>query len=115
LWRDEALLLDMLLAAGDARRFVEGLDQAQFDASKLHQAAVARCIGIIDDTATKVSREFRDAHPEIPWREIIGMRHRLIHDYTEIRLDKVWTVLQDELPGLIAALQPLIPPPDANP
>jgi hypothetical protein len=45
LWRDEALLLDMLLAAGDARRFVEGLDQAQFDASKLHQAAVARSSG----------------------------------------------------------------------
>jgi uncharacterized protein with HEPN domain len=62
-----------------------------------------------------VSQEFRAAHPEIEWREIIGMRHRLIHDYTEVRLDIVGAVLQDELPGLIAALQPLIPPPDDNP
>jgi uncharacterized protein with HEPN domain len=92
-----------------------GLDQTQFDASKLHQAAVARCIGIVGEVATKVSREFRDAHPDIPWHEIIGMRHRLIHDYADLRLDKVWSVLQDELPGLIAGLQPLIPPPDAEP
>jgi uncharacterized protein with HEPN domain len=77
----------MLLAAGDARRFVEGLDQARFDASKLHQAAVARRVGIIGEAATKVSREFRDAHAGIPWREIIGVRHRLIHDYTDLRLD----------------------------
>jgi uncharacterized protein with HEPN domain len=115
LWRDEALLLDMKLAAGDALSFVEGLDQLQFNASKLHQAAVVRCLGIIGEAATKVSREFRDAHPEIEWREIVGMRHRLIHDYTEVRLDIVWGVLQDELPGLIAVLEPLIPPPDAGP
>ena len=115
MWRDEALLLDMKLAAGDALSFVEGLDQMQFNASKLHQAAVVRCLGIIGEAATKVSREFRDAHPEIEWREIVGMRHRLIHDYTEVRLDIVWGVLQDELPGLIAVLEPLIPPPDAGP
>jgi len=105
----------MKLAAGDALSFVEGLDQMQFNASKLHQAAVVRCLGIIGEAATKVSREFRDAHPEIEWREIVGMRHRLIHDYTEVRLDIVWGVLQDELPGLIAVLEPLIPPPDAGP
>ena len=115
MWRDEALLLDMKLAAGDALSFVEGLDQMRFDASKLHQAAVVRCLGIIGEAANKVSQEFQDAHPEIEWRKIIGMRHRLIHDYTEVRLDLVWAVLRDELPGLIAALEPLIPPPDAGP
>jgi uncharacterized protein with HEPN domain len=115
LWRDEALLLDMRLAAGDALSFVEGLDQMLFNASKLHQAAVVRCLGIIGEAANKVSQEFRNAHPEIEWRDIIGMRNRLIHDYTEVRLDIVWAVLQDELPGLIAALEPLIPPPDEDP
>src|SRR5208283_2036362 len=105
----------MLLAAGDALGFVEGLDETRFGASKLHQFAVIRCIGIIGEAANKVSRAFRAAHPDIPWRDIIGMRHRLIHDYTEVRLDKVWVVLRDELPKLIAALQPLIPPADANP
>ena len=115
MWRDEALLLDMKLAAGDALGFVEGMDQMQFNASKLHQAAVVRCLGIIGEAAIKVSRGFRDAHPEIASREIVGMLHRLIHDYTDVRLDIVWSVVQDELPGLVAAVQPLIPPPDAEP
>jgi uncharacterized protein with HEPN domain len=115
LWRDEALLLDIKLAAGDALSFIEGLDEARFNASKLHQAAVVRCLGIIGEAASKVSQEFRTAHSEIDWREIIGMRHRLIHNYADVRLDIVWAVLRDDLPGLIAALQPLIPPPDAKP
>ena len=76
---------------------------------------MVRCLTIIGEAATKVSKDYRDAHPEIAWRDIIGMRHRLIHDYTDVRLDIVWTVLQDELPRLIAALQPLIPPPDTTP
>jgi uncharacterized protein with HEPN domain len=114
LWRDEPLLLDMLLAASDARSFVETLDQPQFNDSKLHQAAVIRCLEIIGEAAAKVSREFRDAHPDIEWREITGMRHRLIHNYADVRLDVVWDVLQDKLPRLIADLQPLVPPADDN-
>lgn len=46
MWRDEALLLDILLAAGDACEFVHGLDWAGFANSKLHQSAVERCIGL---------------------------------------------------------------------
>lgn len=71
-----------------------------------------RCLEIISEAAAKVSREFRDAHPDIKWREIIGMRHRLIHNYADVRLDVVWDVVQDKLPGLIAALKPLVPPGD---
>ncbi len=84
MWRDEALLLDIKLAVGDALSFIEGLDQTQFDASKRHQAAVVRCLGIIGEAANKVSQEFRAAHPEIEWREIIGMQHRLSHDYADV-------------------------------
>jgi uncharacterized protein with HEPN domain len=73
---------------------------------------VIRCLEIISEAAAKVSGEFRDAHPDIKWREIIGMRHRLIHNYADVRLDVVWDVVQDKLPGLIAALKPLVPPGD---
>lgn len=78
MWRDDALLLDILLAAGDAREFVQGLDWAGFSNSKLHQSAVERCMGIIGEAASQVSTEFQEHHPEIPWRKIIGMRHRLM-------------------------------------
>jgi len=92
--RDAALLLDMLLAARDAKSFVAGLSEAAFVASRLHQNAVIRSLEIIGEAAGKVSVETCDAHPEIPWRNITGMRHRLIHGYAEVRLDLVWFVVQ---------------------
>lgn len=112
MWRDDALLLDIVLAAGDAREFVHGLDWVGFSNSKLHQSAVERCMGIIGEAAAQVSNDFQERHPEIPWRKIIGMRHRLIHAYNEVRLDVVWEVVRNDLPSLIETLRPLIPPED---
>jgi Protein of unknown function DUF86 len=77
----------MLLAASDARAFVGGLDEAAFRASRLHQTAVIRSLEIIGEVAGKVSPATQAARPEIPWRWITRMRHRLIHGYAEIRLD----------------------------
>jgi uncharacterized protein with HEPN domain len=75
--RDAALLLDMLFAARDAQAFVEGLDETGFLASPLHQNPTIRSLEVIGEAAGKVSVATRTAHPEIPWREITGMRHRL--------------------------------------
>jgi uncharacterized protein with HEPN domain len=107
--RDSALLLDMLLAAQDARTFVKGLGEAAFLASRLHQNAAIRSLEIIGEAAGKVSASTQGAHPEIPWREITGMRHRLIHGYGDVRLDLVWIVLCDRLPPLLAILEQLAP------
>ena len=106
--RDAALLLDMLLAARDARGFVAGMDEAAFLASRLHQNAVIRSLEVIGEAAGKVSPALRAAQPAIPWREITGMRHRLIHGYDEVELDVVWRVLTAHLEPLLAALEPLI-------
>ncbi len=107
--RDAALLLDMLLAARDAQEFVEGLDEAAFLASRLHQNAAIRSLEVLGEAAGKVSAATQTAHPELPWREITGMRHRLIHGYGEVRLDLVWMVLHDRLGPLIAILEQLVP------
>jgi uncharacterized protein with HEPN domain len=112
--RDAALFLDMLLAACDARGFVEGLDETAFFASRLHQNAAIRSLEIIGEAAGKVSTAARAAHPEIPWREITGMRHRLIHGYADVRLDIVWVVLRERLDPLIAALDPIVPREDGE-
>ncbi|MFO1153858.1 MAG: HepT-like ribonuclease domain-containing protein [Rhodospirillales bacterium] len=107
--RDAALLLDMLLAARDASTFVVGMDLAAFMASRLHQNAVIRSLEIVGEAAGKVSPATQALHPEIPWREITGMRHRLIHGYAEVRLNLVWAVVEQHLGPLIAVLEPLIP------
>ncbi len=110
--RDLALLLDMSLAAKDALGFITGMDEAAFRASRLHQNAVIRSLEVIGEAAGKVSPDACARHPEIQWREITGMRHRLIHGYAEVRLDVVWTVLHSSLPPLLKALAPLLPDPN---
>jgi uncharacterized protein with HEPN domain len=109
-WRDAALLLDMALAAEDALSFIARLDERAFLASNLHQSAVIRKLEVISEAAGRVSKSFCAAHPEIPWRQMTGLRHRLIHGYGDVRLDIVWRVVRETLPGLIAILHPLIPP-----
>lgn len=107
--RDAALLLDMLLAARDAREFGAGLDQPSFLASRLHQSAIIRCLEVIGEAAGRVSPAVQSAHPEIPWRSITGMRHRLVHGYNEVQLDVVWSVVRDDLGPLIEVLDRLVP------
>jgi uncharacterized protein with HEPN domain len=62
------------------------------------------------EAAGKVSTAFCAAHPEIPWKQMTGLRHRLIHDYGDVRLDIIWRVTKETLPNLIGMLRPLIPP-----
>lgn len=106
---DEGYLLDMLLAAREACEFVKGMSRADFEESRLHQNAVLKSLEVIGEAARRISPATREAHPEIPWTEIIGMRNRLIHGYFEVDLVKVWETIQHDLPSLIAMLGPLIP------
>jgi uncharacterized protein with HEPN domain len=102
--RDAALLLDIRLAAQDALEFVSGISEAEFLASRLHQYAVIRSLEIIGEAASKLSAATQAARPGTAWREMIGMRHRLIHGYAEVRIDLVWRVVQAKLPALIEQL-----------
>jgi uncharacterized protein with HEPN domain len=99
----------MLLAAQDALDFLQGMDETAFRASRLHQNAVIRSLEVIGEAAGKVSAETRAANAAIPWSEITGMRHRLIHGYAEVRLDVVWAVATQRLPQLLGSLRPLLP------
>lgn len=110
MWRDDALLLDMLLAALHAREFNAGKTWDDFAADKLLQAATQYNLQIIGEAASKVSDEIQSAHPEIPWSKIIAFRHRLVHDYPRIELPKAWNIVTEHVPPLIAALEKIVPP-----
>ena len=110
MWRDEALLLDMLIAASDAREFVSGLDFEAFRHSKLHQNAVVRALEIVGEAASQVSDGYRSQHPDVPWKQMIGMRNRLIHGYSKVSLEVMWDVVDRDLPALIEKIRPLVPP-----
>jgi len=110
MWRDEAYLLDMLIAAREAQDFSKGLTWEEFQRSSLHQHAIAKALENIGEAARKVSDEMKAAHPEIPWRDIIALRHRIAHDYFHLDLVRIWQIVQEDVPVLIQLLEPLVPP-----
>ncbi len=114
--RDEVRLRDMLDEARRARRFVQGKTRADLDKDdQIVGFAVVRALEIIGEAANKVSQETRDTFPQVRWSDIIGMRHRMIHDYANVDYDIVWDVVIYDLPALIAALEALFPDqPDEN-
>ena len=110
MWRDDAWLLDMLLAARRAVRFAAPLTFSEFENDDLHQLAILKAVEIIGEAASRISEETKAEHPDIPWAEIIGLRNRLVHAYFAIQLDIVWQTVQEDLPPLIAQIEPLVPP-----
>jgi len=107
MWRDDALLCDILLAAKKLIKFTAGVSQQEFENSDLLQSAVIRELGVIGEAARAMSLEFQSAHAEIPWHEIIGMRNRLIHEYSRVDLVRVWDTVRHDIPGLVSMLEPL--------
>jgi uncharacterized protein with HEPN domain len=112
MWRDDAYFLDILNAARRVVQYTTGMTGEEFERDDLTQDATMRQLGIIGEAARKVSQETRNAHPEIPWVEIIGMRNRLIHEYSRINLPRVWDTIKNDIPPLITLIEPLVPPPE---
>ncbi len=73
--------------------------------------ALIRAVEIIGEAATRLPATVRDAHPEIPWTPVIGMRNRLVHGYYDVDLDVLWATVSTNLGPLIAALDAMLGPP----
>ena len=106
--RDAAYLWDMLDAAQTVGQLSSGLDFTRYSNDRRTQLAVERSLGIIGEAAGRVSAKFCDAHPEIPWRQIIGQRNVLIHEYGEIKQERIWKVVKENIPQLIESLKPFV-------
>ena len=106
---DDALLLDMLIAARKIVRFSAGLTLDTFEADEMAQSAVIRELQVIGEAARLVSEDAKTAYSAIDWRTIAGMRNRLVHEYFAIRLDVVWQTAIEDVPPLIDWLNNLLP------
>ena len=84
-----------------------GRSRADLDTDRMLLFAVIRAIEVVGEAASKLSEEFRAAHPSIPWRAIIGMRNRLIHAYFDIDTETVWETTTQELPPILNQLREL--------
>lgn len=105
--RDEVLLADMLRYARQASRAAAGLSGADLDADPDRQSMVLWPLIALGEAAAHVSEAYRSAHPEIPWRRIVGLRNVLIHDYSGVDMVAVVEVAQTHVPDLIRQLETL--------
>ena len=95
----------MIEAAERACDYCRTMDCGAFLQDKRTQDAVVRNIEILGEAAKNISNLFRAQHPDIPWKNIAGMRDKLIHDYFGVNLDVVWDVVQTDMPPLILQLK----------
>jgi uncharacterized protein with HEPN domain len=102
---DELYLSHMLETARKASDKVRGISRADYDEDETLRLALAHLVQILGEAARHVTASTQAAHPEIAWREIIGMRHKIVHDYMNLDEDVLWEVVTQDLQPLIAALE----------
>ena len=109
MWKDEGYLLDILTEARKLMNRFSGVPREDFATNEERQYAAFWSIAVMGEAAGKISSDFKDTHPDIPWREMIGIRNVLVHNYARIDLDIVWSVITYSVPRLIHVIEPLVP------
>jgi uncharacterized protein with HEPN domain len=104
-----AAIFDMIQAVERAQRLSSGLSEAEFISNETVRWAIFSQIVILGEAASRLDRRFQNAHPDVPWASVIGMRHRLVHGYDSVDWGRVWKTLRNDLPLLLLQLKALTP------
>jgi uncharacterized protein with HEPN domain len=99
---------DMLDAMDKAEQALTGVDFDRFSEDFIINFAVARALEIVGEAAKRLPPEVRAAYADIPWREMAGMRDRIIHGYDNVNLRIMWDVVKKEIPALKPQLQQIL-------
>ena len=103
-------LLDILEAIARIERYV-ALGKARFLEDELIQVWMIHHLERIGEAVARLGREFHEAHPQVPWREMVAMRNLLVHEYFSVDLEEVWETAVRDLPLLKAQIQTLLESP----
>jgi len=95
----------MLDMAEKALQLALGKSRADFDSDEALAFGLTYLVQVIGEAARRVGPDLTAAHPEVPWRAIVGMRHRVVHEYLHVDRDIVWDVVTKELVPLVEALR----------
>lgn len=99
---------DILENMENIDKFSKDINYEQFIKDKKINYAVVRCIEIIGEAAKNVSKEIRSKYPHVPWKEMAGMRDKVIHFYFGVNLEKVWLVVTRDIPKLKPEIQKIL-------
>ncbi|MCF7809789.1 DUF86 domain-containing protein [bacterium] len=109
---EEAYLLDILNSAHLIVAFMEDIDYPSFINDAKTQSAVLHQLLLMGEAVKHISNGFKSSHQPVQWKDIAGMRDKLIHEYHKVDIDEVWNTVTSDIPRLIDFLTPLIPPED---
>ena len=104
----EDYLRDMLENAEKALSFVSGMNFEDFEIDDKAVYAVIRAFEIIGEAARQIPENIQEANPDIPWREITGMRNKLTHEYFGVNTKVVWRTVHEDLPVIVPLLQKML-------
>lgn len=104
--RDDATVTDLLGAASRIGRFVAGMSRDAFLEDEKTRSAVLHELLVIGEAAKRLSGAFRSANSRLPWRQMAGMRDKLIHAYDAVDLEEVWRTATVDVPAIAAAMSP---------
>lgn len=105
---DTVRIRHILDAAREAVSYAEGHSRADLDIDRKLNLSLVRLLEIIGEAARGVSAQFRETHPDLPWKSMTGMQDRLIHGYFDVNLDVVWETITEDLPSLITPLETIV-------
>lgn len=98
--RDKGRIEHILLAIDNILRFLSDTSREQFRKEEVVYYAVVKNIEIVGEASNMLTKELREAHPEVEWSAIIGMRHVLVHDYYQLSEQEIWDTATKNIPPL---------------
>ena len=103
--RDKGRLEDILEAADYINQFTGGVQYPSFLSDKLRYFAILKNVEIVGEAAYMLSSEFKELHPDLPWNQMIKMRHVLVHGYASILPEVLWETATKEIPEVVPRIE----------
>ena len=107
--RDRQYLLDILLNAEDALTFIRGASFDDLRTNTMLRKAVLHSLTILGEAAGRIGEASEAEVPGLPWRRMKNLRNVIVHDYEGVNLPIIWKIVTEELPVVVAVLNPLFP------